>query len=234
MSQLAASVHEGSLSKVGEAETPSKSSSGVAARKGSLPQNATASGNALKDLRTSRSAERLNSIAELEHSTSSSSANTTTTRQTSEASGQTETQANPSTLTLSLHGQQSPRQNGDSDLEPTQLKSNQIMTAAVVEPNVTVRNGGGAGSESGSVKPAGSAVSPTTGGRKNSSAPIRYSRIFKKSSQDGNLVLFLPQRELMITETKVEPLMGVALIHENVIQNSPSTRVFLQVVLIFR
>jgi hypothetical protein len=27
-------------------------------------------------------------------------------------------------------------------------------------------------------------------------------------------VLFLPQREIMVTETKVEPLMGVALIHQ--------------------
>lgn len=63
---------------------------------------------------------------------------------------------------------------------------------------------------------------------------LRYNRIFKKSSQDGNLILFLPQRELIITESKVEPLMGVALIHENVIQSASHNRVFLQVVLIFR
>ena len=43
---------------------------------------------------------------------------------------------------------------------------------------------------------------------------VKYSRIFKKVSPDGNLVLFLPQREIMVTETKVEPLMGVALIHQ--------------------
>jgi hypothetical protein len=43
---------------------------------------------------------------------------------------------------------------------------------------------------------------------------VKYSRIFKKVSPDGNMVLFLPQREIMVTETKVEPLMGVALIHQ--------------------
>ncbi len=62
---------------------------------------------------------------------------------------------------------------------------------------------------------------------------IRYSRIFKKVSQDGNLVLFLPQRELMVSENRVEALMGVALIHENVVKIK-DMRVYLQVVLYFR
>jgi hypothetical protein len=61
----------------------------------------------------------------------------------------------------------------------------------------------------------------------------RYSRIFKKVSQDGNLVLFLPQRELMVTENRVEALMGVALIHENVMKVK-DINVYLQVILIFR
>ena len=52
-------------------------------------------------------------------------------------------------------------------------------------------------------------------------------------SFDGNLVLFLPQRELAMTENKVESLMGVALIHENVMQAS-DMKVFLQVILNFR
>ena len=47
---------------------------------------------------------------------------------------------------------------------------------------------------------------------------MRYSRIFKKTSVDGNLVLFVPQREIMISESRVEPLMGVALVHEDVIK----------------
>ena len=62
---------------------------------------------------------------------------------------------------------------------------------------------------------------------------IRYNRIFKKVSQDGNLVLFLPQRELMVTENKVESLMGIALIHESVVK-APDTKVYLHIVLIFR
>ena len=62
---------------------------------------------------------------------------------------------------------------------------------------------------------------------------IRYNRIFKKVSQDGNLVLFLPQRELMVTENKVESLMGIALIHESVVKAS-DTKVYLHIVLIFR
>ena len=37
----------------------------------------------------------------------------------------------------------------------------------------------------------------------------------------------------MITETRVEALMGVALVHQSVLQ-SAATRVYLQVVLIFR
>ena len=62
---------------------------------------------------------------------------------------------------------------------------------------------------------------------------VKYSRIFKKVSPDGNLVLFLPQREIMVTETKVEPLMGVALIHQSVMKTQ-NIKVFLQVVLTFR
>ncbi len=64
-------------------------------------------------------------------------------------------------------------------------------------------------------------------------APRRYNRIFKKSSQDGNLVLFLPHRELMVTETRVEPLIGVALVHESLLQTK-AVKVYLQVVLMFR
>ena len=62
---------------------------------------------------------------------------------------------------------------------------------------------------------------------------VRYNRIFKKVSSDGNLVLFLPQRELSVSETNVESLMGVALIHENIMR-VPDIKVFLQVVLVFR
>ena len=56
----------------------------------------------------------------------------------------------------------------------------------------------------------------------------RYSPI-----KDGNLVLFLPQRELMVSEDGVEPLMGVALIHERVVKQR-DMKAFLQIVLIFR
>ena len=62
---------------------------------------------------------------------------------------------------------------------------------------------------------------------------VRYNRIFKKVSSDGNLVLFLPQRELSVSENNVESLMGVALIHENVMKVQ-DIKVFLQVVLVFR
>ena len=62
---------------------------------------------------------------------------------------------------------------------------------------------------------------------------VRYNRIFKKVSQDGNLVLFLPQRELIVTENNVESLMGIALIHENVTR-AKNMKVFLHIVLIFR
>ena len=31
-------------------------------------------------------------------------------------------------------------------------------------------------------------------------------------------MLFVPQREIMISESRVEPLMGVALVHEDVIK----------------
>ena len=48
--------------------------------------------------------------------------------------------------------------------------------------------------------------------------------------------MFLPQREIAISEHKVESLMGVALVHESVIRSSGerSNKVFLQVVLVFR
>ena len=62
---------------------------------------------------------------------------------------------------------------------------------------------------------------------------VRYNRIFKKVSQDGNLVLFLPQRELVVTENGVESLMGIALIHENVMKLK-DMKVYLHIVLIFR
>ena len=51
--------------------------------------------------------------------------------------------------------------------------------------------------------------------------------------QDGNLILFLPQRELTVNEDGVEPLMGVALIHESILKKT-EIKVFLQIVLIFR
>ena len=57
--------------------------------------------------------------------------------------------------------------------------------------------------------------------------------IFYISLQDGNLVLFLPQRELAVTDEGVEPLMGVALIHDSIIKKK-DLKVFLQIVLIFR
>jgi hypothetical protein len=75
--------------------------------------------------------------------------------------------------------------------------------------NVPVRNGDAI---------SGSGKTNKTGRISTSSAQhggvVKYSRIFKKVSPDGNMVLFLPQREIMVTETKVEPLMGVALIHQ--------------------
>ena len=46
-------------------------------------------------------------------------------------------------------------------------------------------------------------------------------------------MLFLPQRELMVNDEGVEPLMGVALIHESIIKKA-ELKVFLQIVLIFR
>ena len=46
-------------------------------------------------------------------------------------------------------------------------------------------------------------------------------------------VLFLPHRELMVTEAKVEPLIGVALVHEGLLQ-AKGVKVYLQVVLMFR
>lgn len=88
----------------------------------------------------------------------------------------------------------------------------------------------GGGGES---KEMASEVNGGTKNRRKNSTKIRYSRIFKKVSADGNLVLFLPQRELAVSETRVESLMGVALIHENVMKVE-GIKVYLQVVLIFR
>ena len=62
----------------------------------------------------------------------------------------------------------------------------------------------------------------------------RYNRIFKKTSQDGNMVLFLPQREITITEECVEPMLGIALVNESVVKSAPDVKVYLQVMLIFR
>ena len=62
---------------------------------------------------------------------------------------------------------------------------------------------------------------------------VRYNRIFKKVSQDNQLVLFLPQRELTVSENGVESLMGIALIHENIMKE-PTLKVFLHIVLVFR
>ena len=86
-------------------------------------------------------------------------------------------------------------------------------------------NGCGPAVKNGEVKPKPVKLSHT--------GVVKYSRIFKKVSPDGNMVLFLPQREIMVTETKVEPLMGVALIHSSVIKTA-NVKVFLQVVLTFR
>ena len=48
-------------------------------------------------------------------------------------------------------------------------------------------------------------------------------------------MLFVPQREIMISESRVEPLMGVALVHEDVIKKEEKdVRIFLQVVLTYR
>ena len=62
---------------------------------------------------------------------------------------------------------------------------------------------------------------------------VRYNRIFKKVSQDNQLVLFLPQRELTVSENGVESLMGIALIHENIMKE-PTLKVYLHIVLVFR
>ena len=70
--------------------------------------------------------------------------------------------------------------------------------------------------------------------KKSVGSGVRFSRIFKKSSVDGNLVLFLPQREIMISESGVEPLMGVALVHEDVLKKTKGVRIFLQVILTYR
>ena len=68
--------------------------------------------------------------------------------------------------------------------------------------------------------------------------PQTLKQIYKKASQDGNLVLYLPQRELKVTEDKVDKLLGVALVKDSLIQRkndkAKSFKVFVQVVLFFR
>ena len=82
----------------------------------------------------------------------------------------------------------------------------------------------------------GETKSTTVAGRptKHSHSLIRYSKIYKKTSPDGSLVLFLPKRDLTIHESgSVDHLMGVALIHDNII-NDKSLNVYVQVLLVFR
>ena len=82
----------------------------------------------------------------------------------------------------------------------------------------------------------GGTKSTTVAGRptKHSHSLIRYSKIYKKTSPDGSLVLFLPKRDLTIHESgSVDHLMGVALIHDNII-NDKSLNVYVQVLLVFR
>ena len=57
------------------------------------------------------------------------------------------------------------------------------------------------------------------------------SRLFKKSSNDGNLTLFLPKRELhMQGETgTVENLEGVVLIYKELASRPTEVKVFIQV-----
>jgi hypothetical protein len=57
------------------------------------------------------------------------------------------------------------------------------------------------------------------------------SRLFKKSSNDGNLTLFLPKRELhMQGETgTVENLEGVVLIYKALASRPTEVKVFIQV-----
>ncbi|CAB4064172.1 ARRB [Lepeophtheirus salmonis] len=57
-------------------------------------------------------------------------------------------------------------------------------------------------------------------------------KIYRKSSNDGNLILFLPQRHLFVSEKFVEPIIGVALIHQSLV--SKNLKVFAQVILLFR
>ena len=62
----------------------------------------------------------------------------------------------------------------------------------------------------------------------------RYSKIYKKTSPDGNLILFLPKRDLTINDKGVvDHLMGVALVHNSVIRDR-SVNVYVQVLLVFR
>ena len=82
----------------------------------------------------------------------------------------------------------------------------------------------------------GGTKSTTVAGRptKHSHSLIRYSKIYKKTSPDGSLVLFLPKRDLTIHESgSVDHLMGVAMIHDNII-NDKSLNVYVQVLLVFR
>ena len=79
---------------------------------------------------------------------------------------------------------------------------------------------------------------PNSGGRTQKNGMthslIRYSKIYKKTSPDGNLVLFLPKRDLTIHESgTVDHLMGVALIHDNIISDK-SLNVYVQILLVFR
>ena len=124
----------------------------------------------------------------------------------------------------SSSGEATTASNSASENDAQQLQSQpQIMTA--LEQEVQKNSAGGS-------RPASASVVSAEGG-KNSTNKVRYSRIYKKVSSDGNLVLFLPQRELGVSESRVESLMGVALIHENVMKVK-DIKVYLQVVLIFR
>jgi hypothetical protein len=61
--------------------------------------------------------------------------------------------------------------------------------------------------------------------------PLQVSRLFKKSSTDGNLTLFLPKRELQMQgETgTVEQLEGVVLIYKDIATRPTEAKVFIQV-----
>ena len=125
-----------------------------------------------------------------------------------------------------------------SSLQPLQMyqasKFKEAATVSSVVFNMSESNTCWTGVENGTdPKLPDNTKTDTPNSTDNTMNKIRYSRIFKKVSSDGNLVLFLPQRELAVSEDKVESLMGVALIHENVMQVK-GIKVFLQVVLVFR